>query len=291
MANQQTDKKIPTKKAARRSYFIVAQEVFYQLFITGLAVLTVVQVEPGTEQVAGVARESISTWNFLALFLAMTFFVLFVVKSVHGTKLIGAIFALAIIFGVASLANTHLGPGAGLFAFAASTVIYYLNPTVLAFNLILSLGLAGVAASVGFGFHPMALLVVMAILAIYDVIAVYFTKHMVRMAKQMLRRKVFFAMILPEVPTGMLTKIDKVSSRSDFAFLGTGDLVLPALFAVSVASVQGIATAIPVVIGAILGLLLTNALFLWQPQRKPMPALPPIVIGAIAGYAITFLYI
>jgi len=291
MTNQQTKKNSPSKSSAGRSLFIVVQEVFYLLFISIVSVVTIVQIEPGTEQVAGVARTSISIWNFMALFLAMTFFVLFVMKSIHGTKLLGAVFALAIIFGVASLFNTHFGAGAGMLAFAASTLIYYLNPTVLAFNLILSLGLAGVAASVGFGFHPMALLVVMAILAVYDVIAVYFTKHMVRMAKTMLQRKVFFAMILPETPAGLLIKTAKISDRPDIAFLGTGDLVLPALFAVSVASTQGAAVAIPVIIGAVLGLLATNALFLWQPKRKPMPALPPIVIGSIVGYAITFLYI
>jgi len=278
------------KSANRRSLFIVAQEVGYLLLICGLSVLAVAQVEPGVEQVGGVARESVSTWSFLAVFAAMTLFVMLILKSFRGTKLLGAIFALAVLAGVATLATTLFGPAVGVLAFLIGAVIYYTNPHVISFNIVLALGLAGVSSSVGFGFHPMALLVVMALLAVYDVVAVYFTKHMVKLAKTMLRRKVFFAMILPEVPAGLTVRIADVGGGRNFAFLGTGDLVLPSLFAVSVASAQGVGTAVPVIIGAVAGLLLTNALFLWQPQRKPMPALPPIVIGSIAGYAITLLF-
>jgi presenilin-like A22 family membrane protease len=225
----------------------------------------------------------------LATFFTMTMFVLFIMKSVRGTKLLGALFAFALLAGVAALVSSLFGGTAGAIAFFIGVMVYYANPPVAAFNLILVLGLAGIASAVGFGFSPVALLIVMAILAVYDVVAVYFTRHMVKLAKVMLRRKIFFAMILPESPSGLMTRIAKVNADSGFAFLGTGDLVLPALFAVSVTAAQGLGAAVPVVIGSVAGLLLTNVLFLSQRLRRPMPALPPIVLGSIAGYVFTLL--
>ncbi|MFH1047579.1 MAG: presenilin family intramembrane aspartyl protease [Patescibacteria group bacterium] len=270
----------------KRSAFVVAQEVFYLLLITSLSVAATVRVEPEVEQVVGITRESISSWGFLVVFAAMTAFVLFILKSVRGTKLIGAMFAFAVLAGVGSLFSHYLGSGAGILAFVIAAIIYYSNPHVLAFNIVLSFGLAGVSASVGFGFKPMALLVVMACLSVYDVVAVYFTRHMVKIARTMLRRKVFFAMILPERFIDCNVRIGDVSFSRGFAFLGTGDLVLPALFSVSVASTHGLSASLPVILGSVFGLVLTNALFMWQKIRRPMPALPPIVLGCIIGYLI-----
>ncbi|MBU0625803.1 hypothetical protein KKF05_05720 [Patescibacteria group bacterium] len=215
----------------------------------------------------------------------MTLFVLFLVRSTRGSKLLGALFAVAILVGASSIADAFFGPSVGVLIFCVGAFIYYTNPPVIVFNLIVSFGLSGVAAAIGSGFNPVVLLVILVLLSIYDVIAVYFTKHMIKLARSLLRRKVFFAMILPVNPANLMSRISKVSIRPDYAFLGTGDLVLPVLFLVSVVSTQGIRSAMPVVIGAVVGFLFMNVLFLKQKLRRPMPALPPIVAGLIVGYA------
>jgi len=285
-------KKITTKRDKienRRSVFVIVQEVLYLLLITTLSVTATLRVSDTAEQIGGIAKESVSGWSFLVAFAAMTVFVLFVLKSTRGTKLLGAMFALAVVSGIGTLMATYFGPAVGVISFVVAAAAYYTNPHVISYNLLLTLGLAGVSASVGFGFDPVALLVVMAVLSVYDVVAVYFTKHMVKLAKSMLRGKVFFAMILPDKPNNLAVRISDVELKKGFSFLGTGDMVLPALFTVSVASTQGLAAAIPVIAGSVSGLLITNAIFLWQKFKKPMPALPPIVLGCIAGYVITLI--
>lgn len=275
------------KNKNKNSIFVVVQEVFYLLLISFLSIATAVQIDPIANEISGTSRESFSSLNFLVVFFAMTLFVLFLVRSVRGSKLLGALFALAILTGISSIANVFFGSAVGVLAFCVGALIYYTNPRVIVFNLIMSFGLAGVAAVIGSGFNPVVLVVVLVSLSIYDVIAVYFTKHMVKLARLLLQRKVFFAMILPASPENLMIRISKVGPRSDYTFLGTGDLVLPALFLVSIASTQGIKAAVPVVIGAVVGFLLMNVLFLRQKMRRPMPALPPIVAGLIVGYIFT----
>lgn len=277
------------KSGSVSSRFVVFQQIIYITAIIVVAMLTALHASNMTGQVSGVEYESISALTFLAVFAAMTVFVLLIMKSQYGSKLLSAMFALAVITGMASLIGIFFGMGASILAFALGAFLYYSNPHVAVFNLLLILGLAGVSASVGFGFNPITLLAVMAVLALYDVIAVYVTRHMVKMARVMIKRKAFFAVILPSAPSGLFKRLNQVKPGSEFSFLGTGDLAFPALFAVAVTTSQGVLAALPVAIGSILGLLVTSALFWGQKIKQPMPALPPIVLGSIAGYAITLI--
>ncbi len=287
---------MPDKKTAksekienRRSIFVIVQEVLYLLLITALSVTAALRVTDTVQQIGGIAKESVSSWAFLTAFAGMTVFVLFILKSSRGTKLLGAMFALAVLAGVGTLMSTYFSSAVGVISFVIGAAIYYTNPHVISYNILLMLGLAGVSASVGFGFNPIALLLVMVVLSVYDIVAVYYTKHMVKLAKTMLRGKVFFAMILPDTFKNLAVRIGDVELKKGFSFLGTGDMVLPALFSVSVASTQGLVATVPVIVGSVAGLLITNAIFLRQKLKKPMPALPPIVLGCIAGYVITLI--
>jgi presenilin-like A22 family membrane protease len=160
---------------------------------------------------------------------------------------------------------------------------------VLVFDLILSLGLAGVAVAVGVGFRPIAMTAVLAALSVYDIIAVYLTRHMVLMGRALLRRKVFFAMILPERPAGLLAKMGQVAPGKEFLFLGTGDFVLPALLTVSVAAYYGTAASLFVAVGAAVGLAATHIIFISKSKMRPMAALPPIAAGSVIGYVLSLL--
>lgn len=273
-----------------RPLFAVAQEFIYLIAISLLAAAVAARsamTAAGVEEVA--TRASSSAWSFLAVFAAMTFLVVLFLRSARVTKLFGAMFAVAILSGIGHAALTLAGPGIAVIAVSLCAVIYYRNPSVLAYDAVLAFGMAGVAAAVGIGFREEALLVIMSLLAVYDVIAVYGTKHMVRLGRTMLRRKVFFAMILPERPSGLKTRTADVSRGGGFAFLGTGDLILPALLVASSAVTRGFSGTWPIVAGAAVGLLVMNAIFLSQKIRKPMPALPPIAVGAIVGYLISTL--
>ncbi|MEA3249170.1 MAG: presenilin family intramembrane aspartyl protease [Patescibacteria group bacterium] len=269
-------------------WFIIIQELFHWALISGVAMAVMVSVG-SAEQVGGVARASFSSWGLLVTIAIATIVLLWLIRTKVGGKIFGALFALAIFSGVFTAISTLFGLAVAVIFVTVAILLYYNNPRIVVFDVILSLGLAGVAASVGFGMRPVALLVALIVLSAYDIVAVYFTGHMVKLGRALLRRKVFFAMILPERPRGLLSRIGEVGTGRDFVFLGTGDFVLPAMLVSSVAAWSGLKAALPIAIGAALGLAATHIIFISQRIRKPMAALPPIAAGAALGYVFSML--
>lgn len=123
---------------------------------------------------------------------------------------------------------------------------------------------------------PVTLFVVL--LAGYDFVAVFMTKHMVTLAKRLDERKTNFTV-------GFKQKKQQVQ-------LGTGDFVVPIVFGVSVLNALGIGPAIAAALGATAGL----GALLWhmERQRGYFPGLPPIVggqllaVGVAAGLKMLF---
>ena len=277
-----------TRKNRAGAYFIVIQEIFHWILISGFSMAVIIRVG-SSDQVGGVAKSSFNTWGLLAAIAVATILLLWLIRTKVGSKIFGALFALAVFSGAFTTISSLCGLAAAVIGVAAAILLYYNNPRVAVFDVILSLGLAGVAASVGFGMKPEALLIVLVVLSAYDIAAVYFTKHMVKMGRALLQRKVIFAMILPERPSGLLARLGEVGPGKNFVFLGTGDLVLPALLVASVTTWSGVSAALPIVVGAALGLAATHIIFISQRIRKPMAALPPIAAGAALGYAFSLL--
>lgn len=277
-------------RMANSAWFIVAQELFHWVLISGLA-MTVVSVSVSAMALGGVARQSFNSWGLLASIAVATLALMWLIRSKVGAKIFGALFALAVFSGLLTVTSVLFGLGVAVVVLAVAILLYYNNPRIIVFDVILSLGMAGIAASVGFGFRPLALLIILVVLSAYDIAAVYLTKHMVKISKALLRRKVFFAMILPESPRGLLSRMGSVEAGKGFMFLGTGDFVLPALLVASVTATSGLKSAFPVAVGAALGLVVTHIIFITQRVRRPMAALPPIAAGATLGYAVSILMV
>jgi len=148
-------------------------------------------------------------------------------------------------------------------------------------NVVLILGLAGVTAVLGLQISALTIVMILVFLAVYDFVAVYKTKHMVWMAKELIKRKVIFAVIIPEKVKDYVASLNKVKPRQGFIIMGSGDLALPMLLAVSVFA-GGLANSLIVVTGILLGVVMTHYIF--QKTKKPIPALPPIGMGAVLGW-------
>lgn len=142
------------------------------------------------------------------------------------------------------------------------------NPLAMNFTLIWTISGVGGYLGASLNFLPSLLLLV--ILSVYDIIAVFFTKHMVTLAKEARGKlPLFFA-----IPVGNKT-----------LGLGTGDLAIPLVFSVSVLRDYGINSAFFTVAGGLLGLI---SLFVYTSNKREiaLPALPPIAIGLILGFLI-----
>ncbi|MDO8647247.1 MAG: presenilin family intramembrane aspartyl protease [Candidatus Diapherotrites archaeon] len=128
---------------------------------------------------------------------------------------------------------------------------------------------AGSLIGVSLGIIPIILFIVA--LIIYDYIAVFKTKHMVSIAKAVVDKNLAFTIALP-------TKEHKFE-------LGTGDLVIPLVFASASVQNSGMIAGIFVLAGSLAGLLLTID-YSSKHVGKALPAIPLQGIFMIAAFGV-----
>ncbi len=255
------------------------------------------------EQMQGVRVEAepIQILDFLIYFAIITAVILLFSKiSKKGSGIFfQVIFVLAVFSGLDILFGVIIGePGAALIAIGL-IILRFIKPSILIHNLIIIGGLAGVGAMLGISLIPRDAIILLVVLAIYDVIAVYKTKHMVKMAKAMIKRNVILGIVIPDKISGLTSLMSDVKKektpgekiikprKAKFMILGGGDLALPLLLITSVAN-ENFWRSIIILIFSLAGLLVMHILF-DKFKSRPMPALPPLAIFSILGYLFTLL--
>ncbi|MBN2126767.1 MAG: hypothetical protein JW703_00065 [Candidatus Diapherotrites archaeon] len=132
-------------------------------------------------------------------------------------------------------------------------------------NLTSVIATAGAGALIGVSLGIIPVMILIALLAVYDFIAVFKTKHMVTLAKSITKKNLSFTYALP-------------TKEHQFE-LGTGDLVIPLVFASSILNeFKAIKTfpeyffpAIIILAVSLIGLIITVE---FVSKDKPLPALP-----------------
>ena len=159
-------------------------------------------------------------------------------------------------------------------------VVFYHNVGMI-------LAVAGVGAVIGLSLTPIAAVLLLLVLSFYDIIAVYKTKHMIKMAEGMIKARAISGIVIPQTPKDWFESLENVQPGGRFMILGSGDLIMPLILASSVAGLHGLAGGLTVMLFSMFGLLLTFWLFITQRTRRPMAALPPIAVMAIIGYLVS----
>jgi len=163
---------------------------------------------------------------------------------------------------------------------------WFKNPIVLNQNLLMIFSLAGIGASIGLTLKPEAVILILIILSIYDFIAVYKTKHMVKIAKDMMETGTILGLVFPFEPLGFLKSTKEIKpGEGKFLVLGGGDVALPLIFSVSLIRF-GILKPFLVALFSLLGFFANFLIFLFQKERRAIPALPLISLFLIIGYLI-----
>ncbi len=159
------------------------------------------------------------------------------------------------------------------------------SASVISHNILIVLAMAGIGAMFGLSIEPKIIVLLLVILSFYDFIAVYKTKHMVKMAETMIEQGAIMGLIVPSRVSGFQYKA-KEAHPGKFMIMGGGDIIFPLMLAVSVLE-TGLAAAIIVALFAFFGIIFTFTIFVLQKEKKPIPALPPIALFSILGYLIT----
>jgi len=121
-------------------------------------------------------------------------------------------------------------------------------------------------------------------LSVYDMYAVWKSKHMVKMAKFQTESGIFAGLLFPYRMPALRGKGKKVKVRT--AVLGGGDIGFPLIFSGTVLASTGFIPALFVAIGTTLSL---AALLAFSKKDRFYPAMPFLTIGCAIGYAATFL--
>jgi len=119
-------------------------------------------------------------------------------------------------------------------------------------------------------------------LSLYDMYAVWKSKHMIKMAKFQTESGIFAGLLLPYAAPAFRGVKKKVRT----AVLGGGDIGFPLIFAGTVLVASGFVNAIIVSVSATLALMV---LLLLSQKDRFYPAMPFLTVGCALGYLATFL--
>ncbi|MFA5412826.1 MAG: presenilin family intramembrane aspartyl protease [Candidatus Micrarchaeia archaeon] len=140
---------------------------------------------------------------------------------------------------------------------------------------------AGAGAVFGFSFTFFASLIIFFIMAIYDYIAVFRTRHMVSMAREIIKQDMSFTVTATEKSrTGKESRLD----------LGTGDLALPVMVHVAAYPIHPLLSLVTLV-GATAGVAFV-LIYAWK-NKVFLPAIPfifsGIMVSLLAAFVLTIL--
>lgn len=241
---------------------------------------------------------------YIIFVLAFTFVLLMAIKRnmkwiiqltillAVGSTMYYVFFALLSIANISSLTNNIIS----ITVAAALTILLYKFPEWYVINIIGLIIGAGASAIFGISLSILPVVVLLALLAIYDAIAVYKTKHMIDLAEGVMDLRLPILFVIPKhLKYSFIEdsfKKEDGQKREAF-FMGLGDAIMPTILVVSanvflvqkygIELIAGFITipAIAAMVGTIIGFIALSILVM---KGKPQAGLPFLNGGVILGY-------
>ena len=276
---------------------ISKQGIFYLFLLFSLCLGLGILVSLRLDKVLGSevqAMSPISIQQFLLNFafaIGFIFVAIFLGRRFKNQKkyLFKALFLLSIGLGGFICLGVFIGDLA-IPPIVILILLWLKKPNVLLQNILVVLGIAGAGSLLGTKMAPQTIVLLLIVFSIYDYIAVFKTKHMQKMAKEMMEQQAILGLILPQSISGFSAALKKIKPGDQkFFILGGGDIVFPLMFCVSLLK-TGIMPGLIVAGFSMIGLGANFYFLNKQKQRKPIPALPLIALFSIIGYLITRLF-
>ena len=239
---------------------------------------------------------------FIGMLLAFTLVLLFLLRT-GGRRFIAVFIGFALfmtflyIFGALSLllfGSTAAAAAGTLIGAVAATALLYLYPEWYVIDILGVLISAGVASIFGISLAVLPVIVLLVLLAVYDAISVYRTKHMITLAEGVLETKAPIMVVVPKRANYSFRKeglnISGGEERGAFV-MGMGDLIMPSILVVSshvfVDAPAVIWTLSAPTLGAMAGALAGLAVLLYFVNKgNPQAGLPSLNGGAILGFLV-----
>lgn len=317
--------------------FLQILAMFMLVQFSGLVLATQVFNGVAYEQVSSV--QAISTYSenllfYIAYIVIVSVILLFVFRVYRGKRLFTVFEAVVVFIPAFYVFLICIAAPTGS---AYATLFYGTNPAAYVAALVLAAllvvaknripklrNVTALIASVGVGlilgitFGFAAAYIFMALLAVYDFIAVFVTKHMVALADVAIGNNLSLLIMVNEakaVPLSSLNKkeqaeykkakpmlekqagsIVKTLEKSDMvpvaarSALGTGDLAVPLMVAVAAYKINlSFVPSLVVVAGSVLGVLM-NMMVLSR-YKRALPAIPLLLLGISLALGVYFVAI
>ncbi len=227
------------------------------------------------------------TWSNAAIFIGV--FAVFTLLLLRfrwvAQASLGLFLLAAMLAGAQFVFGAWMGGTAATVVALAFVFVVWLAGRVVTHDIAIAVGIAGIAALLGLSLTPLIACVLLAVMAIYDIISVYRTHHMIEMAGAMLSSGAIFGFLVPARFSAFFMRNMDALRQREVMMLGSGDIGLPMVLAASVVPTS-ITAAVIVSVFSLAGVALMEWLFVHQRQRVPMAALPPIAAAAILGYVV-----
>lgn len=260
---------------------------------------------------------------FIAMMLGFTILLLILLK--YRLKrmmqlIIWASLFLSFIYvfsGLLSLAGADLMviSAGGLILAVIATILLARYPEWYIVDVLGVLLSAGIASIFGISLEPVPVILLLILLAVYDAISVYRTKHMLTLAEGVVENRMPIMVVVPRkagysfIRDGIGGSIAPAEEKSETEksegspqkpersayLMGLGDLIMPAILVVSAAVFlpgSGVMAfslpAITTIIGSLLGM---GLLLSFVSSGRPHAGLPPLNGGAIIGFIVGWILI
>ncbi len=249
-------------------------------FIYILSALLALAAMPKYEEAGMVVFENPSdVSNSLLYFGLIIGFTAFILLAVRYSVVLKAVIYFLTFISIFYVLSPFIGALSLLIA-AIVVILVATKPHWLVINFSALMLAAGITAIFGISLEPLPVIILLVVLAIYDIISVYRTKHMISLAESVTAINAPMLFIIPR--------------KDGNAYMGVGDVVMPNILVVSAQfftnspSVGFIKSpALFALIGGLAGLMVL--LYIVEKRGGAHPGLPFVNFGAIAGYTIGLL--
>lgn len=227
--------------------------------------------------------------DFVAAFLIATAFFFIFLKFLKRATFFKILFLFLIVAGSKVAFSAFFNNAISSILTVGVVLLWVALPYVTVHNFVILMTISGISASIGLGLRPGMVIIILAVLSLYDVIAVYKTKHMVTMFNKLLEKGVIMSIVVPKTQAARKGKVKDVRPGGGFMLLGTGDIAFPLIFAISALSIS-FKASIFIILGSLVGVAVVNQLLVSQSERRAIPALPPIALFSILGFFASILF-
>lgn len=215
-----------------------------------------------------------SNFSFVQLFSAIIFvsIIAFILIKLQAARLWKYWFFISVWFCLLIALSSVFYQLAALIIALLAAYLKVFRPTIILHNITELFIYGGLAAVFSPIFSIFSISVLLILISIYDMIAVWKTKHMIALAKFQTKLRIFAGLLVPY-------KKDRI------AILGGGDIAFPILFtSVAFYSIGLKALVIPIFTTLALFLLLYKG-----KKKEYYPAMPFLTIGCFTGLIISLL--